>query len=542
MHERAGKPAQADDLIDLQAVLDAYYAIKPDIALAEQQVAFGTSGHRGCSLDGSFNEIHILAITQAIVDYRATQSIAGPIYVGHDTHALSGPAELSVLEVLGGNGVVAMIDSARGFTPTPAVSVAIINHNSELDASSSARADGIIITPSHNPPRDGGIKYNPPHGGPADSDATSWIAKRANALIAAGLKGVKRAKAKAERFDFRGNYIRQLDQVVNLAAIAGARIRIGADPMGGAAVEYWGEIASKHGLNLEVVNTAVDPRFGFMSLDWDGKIRMDCSSPYSMASLIESRVRYDIATGNDADADRHGIVTADAGLMNPNHFLASSIYYLFRNRPNWSPSAAIGKTMVSSSMIDRVSQVLKRPLLEVPVGFKWFVPGLISGSIGFGGEESAGASFLKKDGKTWSTDKDGIILALLASEILAVTGETPSQQYEALTDEFGAPAYRRIDAPATLAQKKRLAQLSASDISTQQLAGEKVLKVETEASGGGSLGGIKVTTASAWFAARPSGTENVYKIYGESFRGAEHLAEVQANAQELVDSVIGSAG
>jgi phosphoglucomutase len=542
VHERAGKPAQADDLIDLQAVLDAYYAIKPDIALAEQQVAFGTSGHRGCSLDGSFNEIHILAITQAIVDYRATQSIAGPIYVGHDTHALSGPAELSVLEVLGGNGVVAMIDSARGFTPTPAVSVAIINHNSELDASSSARADGIIITPSHNPPRDGGIKYNPPHGGPADSDATSWIAKRANALIAAGLKGVKRAKAKAERFDFRGNYIRQLDQVVNLAAIAGARIRIGADPMGGAAVEYWGEIASKHGLNLEVVNTAVDPRFGFMSLDWDGKIRMDCSSPYSMASLIESRVRYDIATGNDADADRHGIVTADAGLMNPNHFLASSIYYLFRNRPNWSPSAAIGKTMVSSSMIDRVSQVLKRPLLEVPVGFKWFVPGLISGSIGFGGEESAGASFLKKDGKTWSTDKDGIILALLASEILAVTGETPSQQYEALTDEFGAPAYRRIDAPATLAQKKRLAQLSASDISTQQLAGEKVLKVETEASGGGSLGGIKVTTASAWFAARPSGTENVYKIYGESFRGAEHLAEVQANAQELVDSVIGSAG
>lgn len=542
VHERAGKPAQADDLVDLQALLDAYYGIKPDIALAEQQVAFGTSGHRGCSLDGSFNEIHILAITQAIVDYRATQSIAGPIYVGHDTHALSGPAEQSVLEVLGGNGLVAMIDSARGFTPTPAVSVAIINHNFELDASSSARADGIIITPSHNPPRDGGIKYNPPHGGPADSDATSWIAKRANALIAAGLKDVKCAKAKAERFDFRGNYIRQLDQVVNLAAIAGARIRIGADPMGGAAVEYWGEIASKYGLNLEVVNTAVDPRFGFMSLDWDGKIRMDCSSPYSMASLIESRGRYDIATGNDADADRHGIVTADAGLMNPNHFLASSIYYLFRNRPDWSPSAAIGKTMVSSSMIDRVSQVLKRPLLEVPVGFKWFVPGLISGSIGFGGEESAGASFLKNDGKTWSTDKDGIILALLASEILAVTGETPSQQYEALTDEFGAPVYRRIDAPATLAQKQRLAQLSASDISTQQLAGEKVLKVETEASGGGSLGGIKVTTASAWFAARPSGTENVYKIYGESFRGAEHLAEVQANAQELVDSVIGSAG
>lgn len=542
MHERAGQLARPEDLVDLRKLLDAYFEIRPDSSLPEQQVVFGTSGHRGSSLDGSFNETHILAITQAIVDYRKSQSISGPIYIGHDTHALSGPAELSVLEVLGGNDVLAIIDTARGFTPTPSVSVAIINHNRQLGESSAARADGIVITPSHNPPRDGGIKYNPPHGGPADSDATNWIAQRANQLIASDLREVRRAKAKAQRFDFRRNYVHQLGEILNMSAIAGARVRIGADPMGGAAVEYWGEIASHFNLNLEVVNASVDTQFGFMTLDWDGKIRMDCSSPYSMASLIESKNRYDIATGNDADADRHGIVTSDGGLMNPNHFLAASIQYLFQHRPHWSKQALIGKTMVSSSMIDRVADMLGRPLLEVPVGFKWFVPGLVAGSLGFGGEESAGASFLRIDGTTWSTDKDGITLALLASEILAVTGKTPSQHYKALTDTFGAPAYRRIDAPASLSQKQRLAQLSASDISARQLAGEEVLKIETEASGGGKLGGVKVTTASAWFAARPSGTENVYKIYGESFLGEEHLTAVQESAQGLVDSVIGSTG
>jgi phosphoglucomutase len=540
MHDRAGKPAQPSDLVNLRELLDSYYSTVPDIEIPEQQVVFGTSGHRGSSLDGSFNESHILAITQAIVDYRASQSIAGPIFVGHDTHALSGPAELSVLEVLAGNDVTAMVDSSRGFTPTPAVSVAIINHNRELAASSGSRADGIVITPSHNPPRDGGIKYNPPHGGPADSDATAWIASRANDLIRAKLREVRRADQAASRFDFRRNYIQQLPDVINLEAIAGARVRIGADPMGGAAVEYWGEIASEYDLNLQVVNSVVDPRFAFMTLDWDGKIRMDCSSPHSMASLISGKDRYDIATGNDADADRHGIVTRDSGLMNPNHFLAVAIQYLFQHRAQWSEKAAIGKTMVSSSMIDRVAKKLNRPLLEVPVGFKWFVSGLISGAIGFGGEESAGASFLRKDATTWSTDKDGIILALLASEILAVTGKTPSEQYQLLTAEFGAPAYRRIDAPANLHQKSRLAALQASDITADEFAGESVIKVETQASAGGKLGGVKISTRSSWFAARPSGTESVYKIYGESFRGEGHLAEVLQSAQGLVDSVIGS--
>ncbi|MEY3029055.1 MAG: hypothetical protein RL198_452 [Actinomycetota bacterium] len=540
MHERAGQPARLDDLVNLESLLDSYYSVVPDIGLPEQQVAFGTSGHRGSSLDGSFNQWHILAITQAIVDYRATQSIGGPIFVGHDTHALSGPAELSVLEVLAGNGVTAMVDSSRGFTPTPAVSVAIINHNRELDASSSSRADGIVITPSHNPPRDGGIKYNPPHGGPADSDATGWIAARANDLIRGRLREVRRADQAASRFDFRSNYIQQLSDVLNLDAISGARVRIGADPMGGAAVEYWGEIASHYDLNLQVVNSAVDPRFAFMTLDWDGKIRMDCSSPHSMASLIAGKDRYDIATGNDADADRHGIVTRDSGLMNPNHFLAVAIQYLFQHRPAWAEKAAIGKTMVSSSMIDRVAKKLGRPLLEVPVGFKWFVSGLTSGALGFGGEESAGASFLRKNSTTWSTDKDGIILALLASEILAETGNTPSEHYQLLTAEFGSPAYRRVDAPASLQQKTRLAALQASDIDTDTFAGERVVNVETEASGGGKLGGVKVTTESAWFAARPSGTESVYKIYGESFKGESHLAEVLQGAQGLVDSVIGS--
>lgn len=540
MHERAGQPARLDDLVNLESLLDSYYSVVPDIGLPEQQVAFGTSGHRGSSLDGSFNQWHILAITQAIVDYRATQSIGGPIFVGHDTHALSGPAELSVLEVLAGNGVTAMVDSSRGFTPTPAVSVAIINHNRELDASSTSRADGIVITPSHNPPRDGGIKYNPPHGGPADSDATGWIAARANDLIRGRLREVRRADQAASRFDFRSNYIQQLSDVLNLDAISGARVRIGADPMGGAAVEYWGEIASHYDLNLQVVNSAVDPRFAFMTLDWDGRIRMDCSSPHSMASLIAGKDRYDIATGNDADADRHGIVTRDSGLMNPNHFLAVAIQYLFQHRPAWAEKAAIGKTMVSSSMIDRVAKKLGRPLLEVPVGFKWFVSGLTSGALGFGGEESAGASFLRKNSTTWSTDKDGIILALLASEILAETGNTPSEHYQLLTAEFGSPAYRRVDAPASLQQKTRLAALQASDIDTDTFAGERVVNVETEASGGGKLGGVKVTTESAWFAARPSGTESVYKIYGESFKGESHLAEVLQGAQGLVDSVIGS--
>jgi phosphoglucomutase len=539
MTNRAGQKANSFDLIDVDRLLADYFELTPDPQQKTQQVAFGTSGHRGSASQTSFNEHHILAITQAVADYRKLSGIFGPVYIGMDTHALSAPAQQSVLEVLAGNEITALVDSRSGFTPTPAVSVAIINHNQSLAANDPKRADGLVITPSHNPPTDGGIKYNPPHGGPADSDATNWIAKRANELIAGGLKELKRAKPKPERFDFLENYVSQLGSVLNLKAIADSEVSIGADPMGGASVAYWPAIAERYSLNLKVVNDVVDPQFGFMSLDWDEKIRMDCSSPFAMASLIEAKQSFDISTGNDADADRHGIVTRDSGLMNPNHFLAVSIDYLFRNRPNWSRSAAVGKTMVSSSIIDKVVADLGRELVEVPVGFKWFVPGLIDGSVGFGGEESAGASFLRLDGSCWSTDKDGLILCLLAAEIQAVTGKSPSEYYRQLSDKFGASTYQRIDAAATPTQKSLLGKLSADSVSATELAGEKITRVLTHAPGNGAaLGGLKVETENAWFAARPSGTEDVYKIYAESFKGDEHLKLVQNEAKALVDSVL----
>ncbi|MEY4390841.1 MAG: hypothetical protein RLZZ400_584 [Actinomycetota bacterium] len=539
MNTRAGQLAGPQDLVDIDALLRAYVDLHPDVSNPEQKVVFGTSGHRGSSLNASFNDDHIAAITQAIVEYRAGQNIRGPIYVGKDTHALSGPAEQTALEVLAANDVVALVDINDGYTPTPAVSVAIIDHNVGKSATDSSRADGLVITPSHNPPADGGFKYNPPHGGPADSDATNWIAARANEIIAGGMREVKRAKATGVGFDFRENYISKLEHVINLRAISSSGVKIGADPMGGASVAYWGEIGERFNLDLTVVNPNVDFQFGFMSLDWDEKIRMDCSSPFAMASLIATRANFDISTGNDADSDRHGIVTRDHGLMNPNHFLAVSIDYLYRNRPDWSLNAAVGKTMVSSSIINRVVANLGRKLIEVPVGFKWFVPGLIDGSVGFGGEESAGASFLKFDGTAWSTDKDGIILALLASEITAVTEFTPSEHYAKLTEKFGASVYERIDAPATVEQKSKLGKLSADAVAATELAGEPITAVLTHAPGNGAaLGGLKVETENAWFAARPSGTENVYKIYAESFKGEDHLRQVQSAAKALVDSVL----
>ena len=538
MHERAGLKAQATDLVDIAKLTNAYFDLKPDASIAEQKVAFGTSGHRGSSLNTSFNENHILAITQAVVEYRSSQGIGGPIYIGRDTHALSEPAEKSVLEVLAGNDVVALTAADGRYTPTPAVSVAIIDHNNQLPRGSELQADGIVITPSHNPPQDGGIKYNPPHGGPADSDATGWIANRANELLLSGLSGVKRATPNPAPFDFMANYVSQLDQVLEMNLIRSSGLRIGADPMGGASVDYWAAIADHYRLDLTVVNPNVDYQFSFMTLDWDGKIRMDCSSPFSMASLIENRSSFDISTGNDADADRHGIVTADSGLMNPNHFLAVSIDYLYKSRKGWNETAAVGKTMVSSSMINRVVEDLGRKLIEVPVGFKWFVPGLTSGDIGFGGEESAGASFLRLDGRPWSTDKDGLIMCLLAAEMEAANRLSPSERYAELVSDFGEPHYKRVDAPANLTQKAKLSKLTSDDVKAKSLAGETITKVETHAQSGGALGGVKVTTQNAWFAARPSGTEDVYKIYGESFVSEQHLGEVLSEAQSLVDAVI----
>ena len=547
-HPRAGEVARAEDLVDVERLVDAYYDLSPDVSNPDEQVVFGTSGHRGSSLRTAFNEAHILATTQAICEYRASVGVDGPLFVGRDTHALSMPAWKSALEVLVGNGVTVLVDDRDGYTPTPAVSHAILRVNRDRLGSGSGHglADGIVVTPSHNPPADGGFKYNPTHGGPADTDATRWIADRANALIGDGLGQVRRvqlsqALGEAQRYDFLGTYVDDLPSVVDLARVKEAGVRIGADPLGGAAVAYWGEIAERHGLDLTVVNPAVDPQWAFMTLDWDGKIRMDCSSPFAMASLIGRRADYDIATGNDADADRHGIVTPDAGLMNPNHYLAVAIQYLFGGaRPGWPDSTAIGKTLVSSSMIDRVGADLGRQVLEVPVGFKWFVPGLLDGSVGFGGEESAGASFLRHDGSVWTTDKDGIILALLASEILAVTGRTPSQLYGELTARHGDPAYARVDAPATRDQKAKLAALSPDDVSAEALAGEAITGKLTAAPGNGAaIGGLKVTTENAWFAARPSGTEDVYKIYAESYRGAEHLAEVQEAAREVVGAALG---
>lgn len=539
MHPRAGQPAQPEDLVDVDALLKAYDELTPDVTNPAQKVVFGTSGHRGSSLDAAFNEAHILGITQAICEYRAGQGTSGPLLVGRDSHGLSEPAWRTVLEVLAGNGVETLVDSADRLTPTPAVSHAILR----LNRGAGADADGIVITPSHNPPRDGGIKYNPPHGGPADSDATSWIANRANELIAAGNRDVRRtsfeqARRSAEGYDFVGHYVDDLPSVLNLAAIRDAGVKIGADPLGGASVDYWSAIAERHGLELTVVNPRTDPAWSFMTLDHDGKIRMDCSSPYAMASLVAQRDKYDVATGNDADSDRHGIVTPDAGLMNPNHYLAVAISYLFSNR-QWGADVAVGKTLVSSSLIDRVVADLGRRLWEVPVGFKWFVPGLVDGSVGFGGEESAGASFLRFDGTVWTTDKDGILLALLASEITAVTGETPSKAHAKLVERFGASAYSRVDAPATREQKAKLSALSADAVTATELAGEPIVDRLTTAPGNGAaIGGLKVATESAWFAARPSGTEDLYKIYGESFKGAEHLEQVFEQAREVVSAAL----
>lgn len=540
---RAGTPAQPSDLVDVPHLVTSYYTGVPDPEDVDQQVAFGTSGHRGTSLRTSFNETHIVATTQAICDYRKEQGYDGPLFMGRDTHGLSEPAWASALEVLVANDVTVLVDDRDGYTPTPAVSHAIIRANV---GKSNGLADGIVVTPSHNPPSDGGFKYNPPHGGPADSDATSVIAARANDLIKGGLADVRRtpysrARKAAGSYDFLGTYVDDLPAVLDLDAVRSAGVRIGADPLGGASVAYWGEIGERHGLDLTVVNPLVDPTWRFMTLDWDEKIRMDCSSPSAMASLIGRKDEYDIATGNDADADRHGIVTPDAGLMNPNHFLAVAIGYLFGGaRGDWPGSAQIGKTLVSSSMIDRVATALDKPMVEVPVGFKWFVPGLIDGSFGFGGEESAGASFLRRDGSTWTTDKDGLLLALLASEILATTGRTPSQHYADLVAQHGDPAYARIDAPADRSQKAKLAALSPDDVKATELAGEAITAKLTEAPGNhAKIGGLKVVTDSAWFAARPSGTEDVYKIYAESFRGADHLHQVQEEAREVVSAALG---
>ena len=564
MDPRAGTLAQPSDLVDVDALLGAYRDRVPDLDDPAQRVVFGTSGHRGSSLDGAFNEAHIVAITAAIIEYRRSQGTDGPLFIGRDTHALSLPAWETALEVLAAAGVQVAIDARDSYTPTPAVSHAILLHNGATSAEGvrthvegaaagalTGLADGIVVTPSHNPPRDGGFKYNPPHGGPADSDATGWIAARANELLRTGVGQVRRvslAQALAtdttHRHDFMAAYVDDLANVIDMDAIREAGVRIGADPLGGASVEYWAAIGERYGLDVTVVNPRVDPQFSFMTLDWDGKIRMDCSSPSAMASLVTAmgeNAPYDIATGNDADSDRHGIVTPDAGLMNPNHYLAVAIRYLYSGaRPGWPADAAIGKTLVSSSLIDRVAASLGRRLIEVPVGFKWFVPGLLDGSVGFGGEESAGGSFLRKDGTVWTTDKDGIILALLASEILAKTGRSPSQHHADLVAQFGESWYARLDAPATLEQKSTLGNLSPDQVTATTLAGEDITAKLTAAPGNGAaIGGLKVTTENAWFAARPSGTENVYKIYAESFISPEHLAEVQVAAKGVVSDALG---
>jgi phosphoglucomutase len=543
---RAGQPAGPEDLVDIAELVTAYYTQHPDPSRPEQQVSFGTSGHRGSALTSTFNEDHIVATSQAICEYRAEQGIDGPLFLGADTHALSAPATASALEVFAANDVTVLIDARGGFTPTPALSRAILDHNASLPAH---RADGVVVTPSHNPPPDGGFKYNPPDGGPAGTEITKWIQDRANELMAADLDGVRRvpyarALAAAQKYDFLDAYVGALPRIVDLDAIRSAGVRIGADPLGGAAVDYWGEIGSRYGLDLTVVNPLVDRTFRFMTLDWDGKIRMDCSSPSAMASLIalmdSGNDDFDVATGNDTDSDRHGIVTPDGGLMNPNHYLAVAISYLYAHRDDWSGDAAIGKTLVSSSMIDRVADSLGRTLLEVPVGFKWFVPGLLDGSVAFGGEESAGASFLQRDGSVWTTDKDGIIMCLLASEIIAVTGKSPSQLYAGLVEQHGDPAYARVDSPATREQKAGLAKLSPDDVSADMLAGDKIVDKLTRAPGNDApIGGLKVVSEHGWFAARPSGTEDVYKLYAESFKGPDHLEQIQDEAREIVAAALG---
>jgi phosphoglucomutase len=540
---RAGQPAQPADLVDVAKLVTAYYTEHPDPADPGQRVSFGTSGHRGSAFRCSFNEDHILATSQAICEYRAGQGIAGPLFLGGDPHALSEPATASALEVFAANEVTVLVDARQGYTPTPALSRAILAHN----AAGGAQADGVVVTPSHNPPPDGGFKYNPPDGGPAGTDITAWIQDRANELLAAGLRGVKRVTLDAARaadttqgYDFLRAYVDALADVLDMDAIRGSSLHIGADPLGGASVAYWGEIGDHYGLDLTVVNPNVDATFRFMTLDWDGKIRMDCSSPSAMASLISRQADFDLATGNDTDADRHGIVTPDGGLMNPNHYLATAIDYLFSHRPDWPSDAAVGKTLVSSSMIDKVADGIGRRLLEVPVGFKWFVPGLLDGSVAFGGEESAGASFVQRDGSVWTTDKDGILLCLLASEITAVTGKTPSHRYAELTEQYGAPAYARIDSPATPAEKAALSKLSPSQVSATELAGDPITATFTNAPGNDApIGGLKVATDHGWFAARPSGTEDVYKLYAESFRGPEHLARIQEEARAIVTAALG---
>jgi len=544
---QAGLPAQPADLVDVARLITAYYAEHPDPTDPTQRVAFGTSGHRGSAFTASFNDDHIAAITQAICEHRAAGGIDGPLYLAKDTHALSEPAVVTAVEVLAANGVRVLLDSRDGYTPTPSLSRAVLTHNA---AGRGGTADGIVVTPSHNPPADGGFKYNPPNGGPADTDITGWVANRANELLADGLREVRRipwSRAKAAdttgSYDFLDRYLNDLPLAIDLEAIRGAGVRIGADPLGGSSVGYWGEIADRYGLNLTVVNPLVDATFRFMTKDWDGKIRMDCSSPYAMASLIAQRDHYDLATGNDADADRHGIVTPDAGLLNPNHYLAVAIAYLVAHRSDWPGQAAIGKTLVSSSMIDRVAESLGRKVYEVPVGFKWFVDGLLDASLVFGGEESAGASFLCRDGAVWTTDKDGLLLCLLAAEITAVTGHSPGQRYAELTAKFGEPAYARIDAPASREEKAVLAKLTPDQITATELAGEPIRQRLVAAPGNGAaIGGLKVTTDSGWFAARPSGTEDVYKIYAESFQGPEHLARIQAEARDVVSAALGSRG
>ncbi|SDU49804.1 phosphoglucomutase (alpha-D-glucose-1,6-bisphosphate-dependent) [Jiangella alkaliphila] len=549
-HPRAGQPATPEDLVDVPQLVRAYYTTHPDPGDAGQRVAFGTSGHRGSSLAAAFNDDHIAATSQAICDYRAANGIDGPLFLGKDTHALSEPAWATAVEVFAANEVTLLVDGDERYTPTPAVSHAILTYNSVPGA---RRADGVVVTPSHNPPWDGGFKYNPPDGGPAGSEITGAIQDAANRYLEHGLHGVRRmhlASARAadttSTYDFLGAYVDDLPSVVDIEAIRNAGVRIGADPLGGASVDYWAAIAERHGLDLTVVNPLVDPTWRFMTLDWDGKIRMDCSSPYAMASLISRLAEgseFAVATGNDADADRHGIVTPDGGLLNPNHYLAVAIDYLYRHRADWPSAAAVGKTLVSSSMIDNVAASLGRPLLEVPVGFKWFVPGLVDSSVGFGGEESAGASFLRRDGRVWTTDKDGIIACLLAAEIIAVTGSTPSEHYRRLTAQFGDPVYARVDAPASRSQKAALGKLSPEQVTATELAGEPITAKLTTAPGNDApIGGLKVVTKSGWFAARPSGTEDVYKIYAESFQGADHLARIQAEARAVVDDVLAAAG
>jgi len=544
---RAGKLPAPSALVNVPRLMTAYYSLQPDVSQTAQRVAFGTSGHRGSALDVSFNEHHILAITQAICDYRRHHSITGPLYLGADTHALSDAAWATAIEVLAANEVNVLIDDADGYTPTPVVSHAIVTHNL---ARGTGLADGIVVTPSHNPPRDGGFKYNPPNGGPADTQITGWIQDRANTLLADGLREVKRIPfgracraGTTRRHDYRDSYISDLAKVVDMDALRHAGLRFGVDPMGGAGVHYWGMIAERYGVPITVVSDEVDPTFRFMTVDWDGKIRMDCSSPYAMQRLTAIKDRFDVAWACDTDHDRHGIVTRDAGLLNPNHYLAAAIAYLFAHRPGWPAKAGIGKTVVSTSLIDRVAAQLGRPLVEVPVGFKWFVEGFVTGTLAFGGEESAGASLLRRDGTVWTTDKDGIVLGLLAAEMAAVTGRTPGELYDDLTREFGAFAYQRLDVPATPAEKAVLQHLSPSQITASEIAGDRITSCLTNAPGNGaSIGGLKVITGNGWFAVRPSGTEDVYKLYAESFTGSDHLGRIQEEAQAVIRGALSAGG